>query len=252
MVAGLASISVASIAIGFVSFAFTLAIWLHAFWEAFVTVAHADRQIQDVLAMLRQQLYEELEYMRRVRRRERERGPPPPPPPTTRKRHSHHRHSHSHSNSYNNTKYNDEKEGAGDSEDTLYRGSGAIRVLLETLKDLIAEFKVYEAPFLDLPPKSHKGPEKDLQWSYDATRQRYRCDLSRRLIWLRVKSGVLSISDKLQRIQTHRAAMEATECRWMLMDAMGMMREVSRRLDLVEDMTRGIEDRVLGARIVGG
>jgi hypothetical protein len=31
--APLASVSVASIAVGFISFSFTLAIWLHAFWD---------------------------------------------------------------------------------------------------------------------------------------------------------------------------------------------------------------------------
>ena len=37
-VMALQSISVASIVIGFISFSFTLAIWLHAFWDAFITV----------------------------------------------------------------------------------------------------------------------------------------------------------------------------------------------------------------------
>jgi len=39
--AALPSISLASVVIGFISFSFTLAIWLHAFWDAFNTIGAA-------------------------------------------------------------------------------------------------------------------------------------------------------------------------------------------------------------------
>lgn len=65
----LAPISLASIIIGFISFSFTLAIWLHAFWEAFQTLGKAPLQVRDTLATLRQGLYEEREYLRRLRKR---------------------------------------------------------------------------------------------------------------------------------------------------------------------------------------
>jgi hypothetical protein len=66
--AALAPISLASIVIGFISFSFTLAIWLHAFWESFVTIGQAPDQLQDTLSTLRQALYEEREYLKRKRR----------------------------------------------------------------------------------------------------------------------------------------------------------------------------------------
>jgi hypothetical protein len=65
----LAPISVASIAIGFISFAFTLAIWLHSFWDWFLTLSDAPTQVQDYLSTLRQGLYEEREHLKTVRRR---------------------------------------------------------------------------------------------------------------------------------------------------------------------------------------
>ena len=47
----------------------------------------------------------------------------------------------------------------------------------DALKDLIAQFKEYEAPFLIT---AHSGREKELEWSFDATQHQYICDLPRR------------------------------------------------------------------------
>ncbi|RDW77179.1 hypothetical protein BP6252_05232 [Coleophoma cylindrospora] len=106
----LAPISIASIIVGFISFSFTLAIWLHAFWDAFLTLAKAPQQVRDTLSTLRQGLYEEREYLKRTRRR-----------------------SQSHSSK---TK-------------SLYLEGGAQKVINDAVKDLIREFKDYERPFLE-------------------------------------------------------------------------------------------------------
>lgn len=64
----LSPISLASTIIGFISFSFTLLIWLQASWDAFLTIGSAPQQVRDVLSTLRQGLYEEREYLRRKRR----------------------------------------------------------------------------------------------------------------------------------------------------------------------------------------
>ncbi|KAK9423813.1 putative Prion-inhibition and propagation HeLo domain-containing protein [Seiridium unicorne] len=215
----LPSISIASITIGFISFGLTLAIWLNAFWQAFLTVAHAPTQIQDELSVLRQQLYEEAEYLRRLRRRERR--------PSMRHRDSHR------------------------AKRDVYGDSGPVRVLSDAVKDLMHDFKVYEHPFLVIPGRTDEDRgEKDLEWSFDAMRQNYQCDLPRRLIWLRFRGSVTNIATKLERIQTHRAAIESTECRLLMIDCMGLVRECQDRMLDLDDRMRVIEDRLLGARVV--
>jgi hypothetical protein len=66
--ASLAPISLVATIIGFISFSFTLAIWLQVFWDAFLTIGSAPEQVQDVLSSLRQGLYEEREYLKWKRR----------------------------------------------------------------------------------------------------------------------------------------------------------------------------------------
>lgn len=99
------------------------------------------------------------------------------------------------------------------------------------MKDLIREFKGYEAPFLIT---RHEGREKDLEWSFDATQRYYRCDLPHRLRWLRVKSGVTGIAVKLQWLQTRRIAVEITEAHFMMADMMGLVRDNEERLEAIE------------------
>ena len=159
--APLPSISIASIVIGFISFAFTLAIWIHAFWGAFLTVVSAPSQLRDAFSTLRQSLYEEREYLKRKRRREK------------------------------GTQDRDSKQRS------LYDEGGPTKVINDAVKDLIHDFKRYERPFLETP---HTGREKELEWSFDATQQHYRCDFSHRLLWLRSKGGIESIAEKLQKV----------------------------------------------------
>ena len=107
------------------------------------------------------------------------------------------------------------------------------------MKDLIQEFKEYEAPFLVSP---HEGREKELEWSFDATQQYYRCDFWHRMLWLRSKGGINVIADKLGKVQLRRIAQETTDTQFMLRDTMGMVREYEGRL-------RGIEERLQMSRI---
>jgi hypothetical protein len=112
-------------------------------------------------------------------------------------------------------------------------------VMSEALKDLIGQFKRYEEPFLFT---RHSGREKELEWSFDATQQYYRCDLLHRLLWLWSKGGVQNIAVKLNWIQTRRIAVEVTETHFMLGDMMGMVRDYEYRL-------RSIEERLQMSRI---
>ncbi|TVY22505.1 hypothetical protein LHYA1_G009042, partial [Lachnellula hyalina] len=168
---------------------------VHAFWSGFQTVLSAPREIPDAFSTLRQGLYEEREYLKQVRRRR------------------------------EGSRVRDSKT------KSLYYEGGPTKVMNNALKDLIHDFKNYEYPFLISP---HDGLEKELEWSYDATQQAYRCDLWHRVLWLRNKGGVNRIANNLQRLQTRRIAVEATETRWMLGDCMGMMRECEGRLGAIE------------------
>lgn len=190
----LPSISLALIIIGFISFSFTLAIWIHAFWESFVTIGQAPNRLQDALSTLRQALYEEREYLKRKRRI---------------------------------------GEGRiGPKVKALYSEGGPTKVINDAVKDLIKDFKRYERPFLYSP---HEGREKELEWSFDATQQHYNSDFAHRGLWLRSKSGIASIAEKLQKIQTRRIAVEVTETRFMLSDMMGIVREYGHRLHAIEE-----------------
>ncbi len=106
-----------------------------------------------------------------------------------------------------------------------------MRVINDAVKDLIRDFKEYERPFLTTP---HEGREKDLEWSFDATQQSYRCDFGHRLLWLRSKGGVNTIAEKLQRIQTRRIAVEVTETRFLMGDVMSLVRDCDESLRAVE------------------
>lgn len=118
--------------------------------------------------------------------------------------------------------------------------------MTDAVKDLIAEFKGLERPFLVSP---HTGTEKELEWSYDATQQYYRCDFIHRLIWLRSKGGVEDIGVRLGKIQTRRIAVEVTEAHFMLSDAMGLIREMDGKVRKAEDRIARIQDRLMISQV---
>ena len=180
--------------------------WLHAFWDAFMTLGSAPNQIQDVLSVLRQGLYEEREYLKRKRRRGE---------------------STSHQDPHNSKIKN------------LYYEGGPTRVINDAVKDLIKEFKEYEKSFLVTP---HEGREKELEWSFDATQQYYKCDFWHRCLWLRARGHISNIANRLEKAQIRRIAQETTEMQIMMRDTMGMVREYEGRL-------RAIEERLQMSRI---
>lgn len=105
----------------------------------------------------------------------------------------------------------------------------------DAVKDLIRDFKAYEAPFL---MTRHEGREKDLEWSFDVAQRYYRCDLGHRLRWLRVKARVRDIAVRLQWLQSRRIAVEVTEAHFMLADMMGIVRDGEERLTAIERRLR--------------
>jgi hypothetical protein len=147
--------------------------------------------VQDAFSTLRQGLYEEREYLKRKRRRESPKS----------------------------------------KANSLYLEGGPTKVLNDAVKDLIKDFKAYEAPFLIT---RHEGREKDLEWSFDATQRYYRCDFPHRLRWLRVKGGVTDIAVKLQWLQTRRIAVEVTGAHFMMADMMGLVRDCEERVGGIE------------------
>ncbi|KAG0650161.1 hypothetical protein D0Z07_3145 [Hyphodiscus hymeniophilus] len=189
--APLPSVTTASLVIGFISFGLTLAIWAHAFWDAFQTIGAAQRQVRDTFSPLRQGLYEEREYLKRKRRR----------------------------------------ENSNSKASSLYVEGGPTRIMNDAVKDLIKEFKDYEAPFLIT---RHEGREKELEWSFDATQRYYRCGLWDRVRWLRSKGRVMDIAVRLQYLQTRRIAVEVTEQHFMVADMMGLVRDTGDRLTAIE------------------
>jgi len=207
-------LSIASITIGFISFTLTLLIWLNSFWQAFLTIGGAPSQVQDQLSTLRQSLYEEREHLKYIRRRK--------------------------VNPFLNlkkaiTSNHNDKKGSGEKSHGIYYDGGPLRVVNDAVKDLIRDFKILEAPFL-MPLR--EGREKELEWSYDATQQYYRCDIWHRILWLRVKNRVERIAERLQQLQTRRIAAEVTECHLMLNDVVRESREYGDRLWAIEDRLR--------------
>lgn len=172
----LPAISVASITIGFISFAFTLAIWLHSFWDWFQTLSDAPTQVQDHLSTLRQGLYEERAHLKRIRGR-----------------------------GIAGTR-SGRARGSGGQD--IYADGGPLKVINDAVKHLIRDFKALERPFLIAP---HEGREKDLEWSFDATQRYYRCDLVHRIIWLQSKHSVKGISARLNALQIRRIAVEVSD-----------------------------------------
>ncbi|KAI9817413.1 MAG: hypothetical protein M1827_001022 [Pycnora praestabilis] len=176
MASALAPISKASAIVGFLSFAFTLGTFLNVFWNAFMTVGGAPVQVRDHLSNMRQVLYEERDHLRKCRRR-----------------------------------WNDCEEvvaAKGDMskvDDRILVQVGTLRVLSDTVRDLIRQFKKLERPFL-ADPNLFQGDERG-----PAIQPRYKCDLWHRILWWRHKGSVNELAINLERLQMRRVAREVTE-----------------------------------------
>ena len=82
------------------------------------------------------------------------------------------------------------------------------KVLHDTLRHLQKEFRRLERPFL-----SREKGEDDLDttdhWTHYTSRMDYcNMDLGHRFIWLRSKSQVLEVGNRISRIQLRRVAAE--------------------------------------------
>ena len=119
-------LSYASIIVGFTSFAFTFFTFVRVFWEALLTLWSAPKEMERLLDNLRLELHGERAYFRSVLRRQRSRS--------------------------RNQKLHVDLE--------------PIRLLNDSVKNLMNDFKRLEEPFLNEPPDEK---EKDVERSEVST-----------------------------------------------------------------------------------
>ncbi|KAI9705104.1 MAG: hypothetical protein M1836_006887 [Candelina mexicana] len=196
----LAPISYASSIVGFISFAFTFTTFLNVFWEGFSTVASAPAQVRDYLSLLRQELYEERDHLRRHRRR--------------------YHHDDEVLRADGDISKIDEK---------VLMHVGMLRVLSDTVRDLIREFKGIERFFL-------MGGERERELGEGGVpvQPAYRCDLVGRVRWWKYKGKVEELAVRLNRLQTRRIAREVGEERVTLQNVERDMRGIQDRLWSIE------------------
>ena len=175
MVAGLAPISLGSSIVGFISFAFTFLTLIRVFWDAIITIFSAPTEARDILDNLRQELYELREALKHARK-----------------------------------KHKGEKD--------EWKEAGAdrtpLRVLQDTVKHMSRDFRILERPFLQKSRQPIEEDECDSAWThyavYTAKIDYCNMDLSHRIIWLRTRSKIMVIGDRVNRIQVRRIAHELT------------------------------------------
>ena len=118
----IAPLSYASIIVGFISFAFTFFTFVRVFWETILTLWSAPKELQRVLDNLRLELHEERAYLKSMIRRSKSRS-------RGRK---------------------------------LHTELGPLRLLNDSIRDLMKDFEKLEEPFLSEPAE---GMEKDVEKS---------------------------------------------------------------------------------------
>ncbi|KAF2812996.1 uncharacterized protein BDZ99DRAFT_568261 [Mytilinidion resinicola] len=218
----LAPISFASTVIGFISFAFTLATFLNVFWSNLLTFFSAPTEIHDYLSNLKQGLYEERTHLRRARRRDRRKSVGS----RTREK---------------DAGIRSFTRGHSQDEDV------ALRVMRETIKHMIRQFRALERPFLRDRAglaREEKGyaDEDEVEWP-DYYRTDYReCGFRERFVWLRRKNDVVNLLEGLARVETRRIAKEVG-------DVAMMVRDLGRDLADMHDSVYGLEQRL--SRVVG-
>lgn len=273
----LAPISLASILIGFISFAFTLATFLKVFWQSIITLKAAPDEIRDYLSNLKQALLEERRHLRKVRKRMRRgsgrgRGDDDDMGggPRSRSR---------------------RRSGGGaakgprsyfERDEQAFRSQGeseALRVMRDAVRDMIRSFRVFEYAFLkpefqDLDsahwstntprekgPAYLQSPHEGNLWDDDEGDQiqaqglsrsnRYgseykKCGLRERWLWLHRKGDVVTMSESLGRIEVRRTAHEVGGVAIAIAD-------IGRDVERVSEMVRSMEgrlNRVVGVRRV--
>ncbi|GAB7344257.1 hypothetical protein MBLNU457_2134t2 [Dothideomycetes sp. NU457] len=260
--ATLAPLSLASITIGIISFAFTVATFLRVFWTSIMTIFSAATEAPDILTTLRQELYEERNSLRALRRHLRARG--------------------------------------GQHARDVFSGPEldevVIRTLQKSIKDLCRKFKGIERPFLAEREKERRGQtrrrsrtrreswgeedgfeyytgvgsrtdwddekgggrgvrrrererEQDRDWDEeeDYSRSIY-CNmtLGRRIVWLRYRGDAMNLLASLARVQTRRIARQVGEIAVVLHEYGDVFAEMRHNISLTESRM----NRVVGIRRV--
>ena len=137
------TLGTASSVIGFASFTFTLLIWINIFWNAFSTLWAAPEEIRLSLVNLKQELYEEKDCLRKARRRHKS------------------------------------GIGGGGKSSRSHTDPQPEKILNDTVKTLIREFKRLERPFLE---DYAVDRDMDMDRADDSLRSDYKTmDLGRRI-----------------------------------------------------------------------
>ena len=161
------SIFVASAIVGFLSFSFTFFTFLRVFWESLITIWSAPAERKVILDNLRSELYGERDYFKGAMRSSKMKS----------------------------------KGGTRSHHDV-----GTLKLLNDSVKHLMHEFKKLEAPFLRDPP-SRK--EMDVEKVEPSLRGDYLdMGLGLRYIWMRTKPNIIALANDITRIQMRRVTFD--------------------------------------------
>ncbi|KAI9751554.1 MAG: hypothetical protein M4579_006009 [Chaenotheca gracillima] len=186
----------ASEVLGYISFVFTLATVIRVFWDSLNTFWGAPVEIPNFLVTVKQELYEEREYLRRARRRERAELL---------------RSSRSPSRVRGN--------GGGRLARTMTGtdGGAPVKAMSDSLRRLCREFRELERPFLSNPDRQQdEGDDFDDVEKYPTQRpgSEYACqsmDVRRRISWTWRKGQAVEMLRTLTRMQTRRITREVSD-----------------------------------------
>lgn len=161
------SIYVISAVVGFISFAFTFFTFLRVFWESITTMWAAPKEVKGYLDNLRSELYGERDYFKEAVRSSKSK-----------------------------------RKGAMRSSADI----GTLKILNDSVKHMMRQFKKFEGPFLRDPPSKK---EMDVEKSDFTVRGDYvDMGLGLRYVWLRTKPDIITLADQVTRIQTRRLAFD--------------------------------------------
>lgn len=163
----LPSISEASIIVGFVSFTFTFFTFLNVFWSSLMTMKNAPREMRGYLDNLRSEIYGERVYFKKAMRQFRSRSKSYP---------------------------------------RQHVDCAPLRLLSDSVRHLMQDFKRLEEPFLEHSADEEKDTEKSEQMSF---RTNYApMDFRHRFHWMQIKADVITLADQVNRIQSRRIAFD--------------------------------------------
>ena len=161
------SIFVVSAVIGFISFAFTFFTFLRVFWESITTMWAAPKEVKGYMDNLRSELYGERDYFKEAVRSSKSK-----------------------------------RKGATRNHSDI----GTLKILNDSVKHMMRQFKKMEEPFLRDPPSEK---EMDMEKSDFTMRGDYvNMGLGHRYVWLRTKPDLITLADQVTRIQTRRLAFD--------------------------------------------